>query len=168
MNPTIRYTMSVASGVGNTAVSPVVDFGTFCGKAIQTYLSIASASTTNSTTSHNTSSYVTRTVVIPPEITATSGVFVFSNAVVPAGATVNMYCRYAAATESDLYQNLWRPMTRLNPFVSSTESDFREAIYGITGGNINAYQIKAEFLASSETAYSKTPALKNIRVVTFK
>jgi hypothetical protein len=37
-------------------------------------------------------------------------------------------------------------------------------------GGINSYQIKAEFLAASgsNTPYSKTPALKNIRVVTWR
>ena len=34
--------------------------------------------------------------------------------------------------------------------------------------SISAYQIKAEFLAPTTADYSKTPALKNIRVVTWR
>lgn len=166
-NLNLKYTLS--RGV-NTAVSPVVDFGTFFGKMVNMKLSGSSSNP------FATSSYVSRVVTLPQD-SASQGVFVFSDAVVPSGATVNMYCRYSASSESDLFQSAWRPMTRLNAFTSTTESDFREAVYGITGqsGVIGSYQIKSEFLAKDTSVsgsgffpYSYTPALKNISVVTWK
>lgn len=165
-NLNLKYTMSRGT---NTAITPVVDFGTFFGKLVNMKLA------NNATTPFSTSSYVSRVVSLPQD-SSSQGVFVFSNAVIPSGATVNMYCRYSESSESDLFQAAWRPMTRVNPFVSTTESDFREAVYGITSSasGIGSYQIKSEFL-SRETVtgngffrYSATPALKNISVVTWK
>jgi hypothetical protein len=131
----------------------------------------------STTSAYSTSSYVSRSVVLPTDATS-QGVFVFTNALVPTGATVNMYCKYSTNGESGLYQSPWRLMSPLGAtFTSATENDFREAIYGIRGftssttnlaNNISAYQIKAEFLAPSGADYSKTPALKNIRVVTWR
>ena len=166
INLNMKYTMSRGT---NTAISPVVDFGTFFGKLVN--LKMANVSTV----AFDTSSYVSRVVSLP-EDASSQGVFVFSNAVIPSGATVNMYCRYSASSESDLFQAAWRPMTRVNPFVSTTESDFREAVYGITSsaGSIGSYQIKSQFLSRETVAgngffrYSSTPALKNISVVTWK
>jgi len=158
------------------AVSPVVDTGTFVGNAVSLFL----GSSPSTAAPYSTSSYVSRAVVLPQDATS-NGIFVYTNAVIPQGATVNMYCKYSSSGESGLFQSQWRPMTRVNlPFTSSTEADFREAVYGITGpsvanatglsGGINSYQIKAEFLAAngSNTPYAKTPALKNIRVVTWR
>jgi hypothetical protein len=167
----ISYTLTRGT---SDAVSPVIDMGTFTGNAVSMYLSTTSPSGSNG---YPTSSYVTRAVVLPQDSTA-NGILVYTNAVVPQGATLNLYCKYSSSGESGLYQSQWRQMTRVNPaFTSSTESDFREAIYGITsatvsplnglGGAINSYQIKAEFLANGTSSYSKTPALKNISVVTW-
>jgi hypothetical protein len=158
------------------AVSPAVDVGTFAGNAVTLYL----GTQPSTGAPYSTSSYVSRAVVLPQDSTS-NGILVYTNAVIPQGATVNMYCKYSSSGESGLFQSQWRPMVRLNPtFTSSTEADFREAIYGLTGSNvsslnglggtINSYQIKSEFLAAngSSTPYSKTPALKNISVVTWQ
>jgi len=158
------------------AVSPAVDVGTFAGYAVTMYL----GTQPSTGAPYSTSSYVSRAVVLPQDATS-NGIFVYTNAVIPQGATVNLYCKYSSSGESGLFQSQWRPLVRVNPlFTSSTEADFREAVYGITGpnvapitglsGGINSYQIKAEFLAASgsNTPYSKTPALKNIRVVTWR
>jgi len=166
----IVYTLTRGT---NTAVSPVIDVGTFCGIAVDMFISPIPSTTS----AYSTSSYVSRSVVLPTDATS-QGVFVFTNALVPTGATVNMYCKYSTNGESGLYQSPWRLMSPLGAtFTSATENDFREAIYGIRGftssttnlaNNISAYQIKAEFLAPSGADYSKTPALKNIRVVTWR
>ena len=157
----------------NNAVSPVLDIGTFCGKAVDMFVT----PTPSTTSAYATSSYVSRAVVLPTESTS-QGVFVFTNALIPTGATVNMYCKYSTNGESGLYQAPWRRMSSVGiTFTSATDNDFREAVYGITApssntsslaNSISAYQIKAEFLAPATADYSKTPALKNIRVVTWR
>lgn len=153
----INITYSIKRGA-NTAVSPVVDMQAQYGQVF---------------TLTPVSEYVSRVVELP-EALASNGITVFLDGNVPDGAGVNVSYRYVGIGEAELFGKTWIPLTQNTPqFTSVSELDFRELRYSnptlLPGEKFKGYQIKITMNASTPTgtvlSYFKTPAVKNIRIV---
>ena len=154
--PQLTYTMS--RGL-SSYVSPVVDLGAIFGIAAKMQLdsSLPSAS----------SGYVTKAVTLPDE-NISSGLFVVADTCNPLNSDIVAYYRYSTTGEGDLFDMPWIPMTKKTAFVSTSELDFRESRWVATAPNMKSYQLRFVFLCSPTVAYDKTPALRNIRVVSYR
>lgn len=156
-SPTIQYFMSRGA---NTAVSPVVDLQAQYGQAFTLF-----ASTTNPV-----SEYVSRVIELP-ETLGSNGIAVFLDGNVPAGAGISVSYRYVGMGESELFGKPWITLTQNTaPFTSVSELDFRELRYSneVLTENFKGYQVKVTLTAlSTGLSYFKTPAVKNIRIVSF-
>jgi hypothetical protein len=158
-SPTIEYFMSRGA---NTAVSPVVDFQAQYGQAFTLF-----ANSTNPV-----SEYVSRVIELP-ETLGSNGIVVFLDGNVPAEAGISVSYRYVGIGEAELFGKPWVTLTQNTvPFTSVSELDFRELRYSSQvlsyPEKFKGYQVKISLTApSTGLTYFKTPAVKNIRVVSF-
>ena len=133
-------------------VSPAVDVGAIFGIAAKMIFP---------------SGYVTKAVTLPDD-NISSGILVLADTCVPTGSGVAVYYRYSTNGESDLFDMPWLPMSEKTTFTSSSELDFREARWTATAQNIRSYQIRVVMNGSTALPYNKTPAIRNLRVVSFR
>lgn len=162
LQPSSAVVYSLTRGA-NTSVSPVVDTQTLFGVGVQMRV-----------TSADPSAYISRVVNLDPS-TSSNGVQVFLNANLPSGSKIRAYYRYSEAGEADIYSKAWIPLTQASSaFTSTSEFDFREVIFrntptAVPATGFNSYQIKVEMWSDSGSSatYFKTPAIRNIRTVSF-
>jgi len=154
---TIQYFMSRGA---NTSVSPVVDLQAQYGQSFTLF----------NTTTNPVSEYVSRVIELP-ETLGSNGIVVFLDGNIPAESGINVSYRYIGMGESELFGKPWITLTQnTEPFTSVSELDFRELRYSsnILSEKFKGYQVKVTLTApSTELSYFKTPAVKNIRIVSF-
>ena len=126
------------------------------------------------------SRYVSRIVELPQEYAETnSGLAVFLDANLQGSSMVDVYCRYTVDGETDILQKQWVRMSLLSPstpessaekpFTSTSEIDFRTAQY-ITSAPIDgmkSYQVRVDLMTESGYTYYSTPAIRNLKAVSF-
>jgi hypothetical protein len=156
-SPQLRYTLSNGA---STAVSPILDTQTLYGVGIEMRL--------NDTTP---SSYVSRVVTLDPDVVS-NGLQVFLDANLPSTAQIAVYFRCSQTGESDIFTKPWTALDRKNAsFTSTSELDFREAVYRFYDANkeFKSYQVKVDMWSEngSSATYYETPALKNVRTISF-
>jgi hypothetical protein len=157
INPYPQLIYNLTRGI-STHVSPVVDLGAVFGIAAKMRLS---------STVDDSSGYVTKAVTLPDD-NLSSGLLVLADTCVPSGSDILVYYRYSSNGESDLFDMPWIPMTEKSAFTSATELDFREGRWVATASNIRTYQIRVVMTGSGSEPYNKTPAVRNLRVVSFR
>lgn len=158
-SPTVRYTFTRGA---NTAVSPVIDARAFCGTAIKMF-----------TSKYPTiSRYVSRVVDLPEDYGST-GLAVFADANIPIGADVRVYYRASEFGETDIFDKSWTLIPRITPATainSVSEIDFKQIYYRTSAAvaTFKSYQLMVELtVPSADPTYYKTPALRNLRAVSF-
>jgi hypothetical protein len=156
-DPTLTYSMIRGS---DTSVSPVVDTQTL----------FAASMTMFSPISTNKSTYISRVVELPQEL-ASNGLAMFVDSNIPSGSSISVYYRFSVEGEDDIFAKSWLPATRITgDFSSTSEIDFREVYFRVapTSSSFKSYQIRVDLnTASSGQTYYKTPAVRNIRTVSF-
>ena len=143
----------------DSAVSPVVDLSSLYATAVVMYANPSAAK----------SQYVSRVVDLPEGVVS-NGVAAFVDSNIPAGSYITAYYRASINGESDIFTKAWIPMTQTNTaFTSTSEIDFREAAFrATTTQSFKAYQIRVDLGSSSaNSTYFKTPAVRNIRTISF-
>lgn len=157
---TMRFVLT--RGISN-AVSPVVDLQSLNPLAIR-MRTIAGGSS---------SDYVSRVVELPDNVSSNAlAVFVDENT--PAETSTEVYYRYSVSGETDIFEKPWIALTRLAStpvFSASSELDFREAQFRTpalsAGINFQSYQIRVRMKYPAAPTYDRTPAIRNIRTVSF-
>lgn len=168
-SPDIVYTLTAGF-----AVSPVIDTQAMYAVAVKMFQ-------TPSTEPPVSSRYVSRVVELPEDLVS-NGIAVLLDANLPSGTGVQVWCRYSANGETDIFTKPWTlvplvsptprdPIKPEKPFTSVSEIDFRTAYYKSNlplDTDFKAYQVRVDIISDvQDPSYYNTPAVRNIKAISF-